>query len=65
LKGYSHDIFTQKGRAGKQLCLTEKGQKGSLSEKKITTDKKRKITYSKLRVLMQKGVMRSMAVMTS
>jgi hypothetical protein len=44
--------------------LIEKGQKAACLIKN-TADKKERITYSRLQVLMQKGGMKSMTVMMS
>jgi hypothetical protein len=47
IKGYSHNMLTQKGRAEKQLFAWQNRAKGSLPEKS-TTDKKARIAYSRL-----------------
>jgi hypothetical protein len=44
--------------------LEKKGQKAAL-QRKSTMEKKERITYSRLRVLMQKGGMKTMTVMMS
>jgi hypothetical protein len=57
-------MFTQKRESWKAaLCLTEKGKRQPAREK--TPWIKRKIAYARLRVLMQKGGMKSMMVMMS
>jgi hypothetical protein len=58
MKGYSHNMLTQK-RALKSSSLRDwKRAKGSLPEKRSTTNKKERIAYSRLQVTMQKGEMK-------
>jgi hypothetical protein len=44
------------------LCFTEKGQKAAC-QRKSTMDKKERIAYSRLQVLMKKGGMKSVTIM--
>jgi hypothetical protein len=58
-------MLTQERESWKAaLCLTEKGQKAA-RQRKSTPDKKERIAFSRLRVLMQMGGMKSMIVMMS
>jgi hypothetical protein len=55
-------MLTQTGKLKEALCLTKKRAKG-IPPEKSTMDKKERIAYSRLPVMMQNGEMKSMTVM--
>ncbi len=58
IKGYSHDMLTKKEILKAALCLTKKGKRKPAREK-APRIKKERFAYSKLRVMMQRGEMKS------
>jgi hypothetical protein len=55
-------MLTKKEELKSSSLLDQKGQKAAC-QRKSTTDKKDRIAYSKLRVTMQKGEMKSVTMM--